>query len=148
MTLLLPLSRSSPAAIFQCSDVTTDPFEHFEDQQLSHDLIEKNRDALAEEAREFVSLNAGAEPVGLILEAGASEAKPFLDAFAQAAGKKINVPGFLGVVPRQFAVHILRNNCPAALDNLPNGEIGTTLPVLVATKGGFRFDEVCYTPSR
>ena len=53
------------------------------------------------------------------------------------------LPGFLGVVPRPFAVHILRTNCPAALDNLPYNDTGT-LPVLVATKGGFRFGEVDY----
>jgi hypothetical protein len=49
------------------------------------------------------------------------------------------VPGFLGVVPRPFAVAIVRASCPVALDNLPNGEPGATLPVLVAMKGGFRF---------
>ena len=78
----------------------------------------------------------------LILEAGA---RPFIDALEQASGQKLNVPGFLGLVPRQFAVHILREDCPAALDNLPNGEPGSVLPVLVATKGGFRVDEVEYS---
>ena len=120
-------------------------FEHFEDQACSHDLIENNRGPLGEEARDFISQNPGIEPVGLILDAGASEARPFLDALENAAGQRLNVPGFLGVVPRQFAVHILRTNCPAALDNLPNNDTGT-LPVLVATKGGFRFGEVDYPP--
>ena len=123
----------------------SDPFEHFEDQQLSHDLIEHNRDALGEEARDFLSENSGVDPVGLILESGAAEARPFLDALEQVAGEKLNVPGFLGVVPRHFAVEILRANAPAALDNLPNGKLGSTLPVLVATKGGFRFGVVEYS---
>ena len=52
---------------------------------LVNELIENNRDALAEKGRDFVSENPGVEPVGLILEAGASEAKPFLDALEQAA---------------------------------------------------------------
>tara|TARA_R110002072_G_scaffold2288_5_gene18901 strand:- start:6104 stop:6487 length:384 start_codon:yes stop_codon:yes gene_type:complete len=122
-----------------------DPFEHFEDQQLSHELLEKHRGDLAEEARNFISGNAGAEPVGLILEAGSSEARAFLEALKQATGQELDAPGFLGVVPRAFAVGILRANLPAALDNLPNGELGAKLPVLVATKGGFRFAEVEYS---
>jgi len=112
--------------------MASDPLGHFEDQSFSHELIEHNRGPLAEEAREFLSENPGVDPVGLLLDVGASEAKPFLDALEQAAGQKLSVPGFLGVVPRHFAVHILRINCPAALDNLPNNETGT-LPVLVAT---------------
>ncbi len=123
----------------------SDPFEHFEDQQLSHELLEKHRGDLAEEARNFISQNADAEPVGLILEAGSSEARAFMQSIAQASGQERNAPGFLGVVPRAFAVEILRANLPAALDNLPNGELGAKLPVLVATKGGFRFAEIEYS---
>jgi hypothetical protein len=123
----------------------TDPFEHFEDQQFSHELLERNDGALREEAMAFVSQGPGVEPVGLILEAGASEAKPFVEALERATGTKFDAPGFLGVVPRPYVVNILRANCPAALDNLPNGEVGATLPVLVATKGGFRFGTVEYS---
>ncbi|MCB9891941.1 MAG: hypothetical protein H6832_18990 [Planctomycetes bacterium] len=123
----------------------TDTFEHFGDQQFSHEVLERNRTALRDEARGFVAQASGVEPVGLILDAGAAEAKPFLEALEQATGRQLNVPGFLGVVPRPFAVHILRASCPAALDNLPNGELGVKLPVLVATKGGFRFGEVDYS---
>lgn len=88
----------------------------FGHQQSSNELLERNEGVLRDEARDFVSQNAGIEPVGLILDAGASEAKPFMQALEQAGGRKLAVPGFLAVVPRPFAVHILCRNCPAALD--------------------------------
>jgi len=97
---------------------------------------------LVAEAREFWAEHPDLEQVGLILECSSAEAKPFLVALERAAGKRIEVAGFLGIVPRRFAIDILRNNAPAALDNLPNGKLGVTLPVLVATRSGFRFGEI------
>jgi hypothetical protein len=95
-------------------------------------------------ARDFVFRHAGVEAVGLIPDAGASgtEARSFLAALEKIAGRRLQVAGFLGVIQRAFAVAILRANFQAALDNLPNGEVGATLPVLVATKSAFRFGEV------
>lgn len=125
----------------------SDPLEHFEEELRSYELLEEHREALAKEARDLASRGVEADPVGLILEAGASEARAFLDALEKAAGRKLDVPGFLGLVPRRFAVEILRANCQAALDHLPNGELGKTLPVLIATTGGYRFGTIDYEDS-
>ncbi|HMQ23441.1 MAG TPA: hypothetical protein PKE00_13175 [Planctomycetota bacterium] len=121
------------------------PLDDFEDQFTSYELVQQNLEALAEEARDWNARCPGIEAVGLILDAKVAEAEPFIAALEQACGQKLPVSGFLGVVPRSFAVDILRKHCTAALDNLPNGRAGELLPVLVSMGSGYRFAEVAYT---
>lgn len=123
-----------------------DPFEHFEEQQLSHELVAEHREALIADAAEFARQHPDLELVGLILEAGASEAAPLRAALEQATGQSFAGRGFLGVVPRSMVLAILRANAPATLDWLPPSRTGSTrtLPIAVVTKSGFRFAAVSY----
>ncbi|HLQ36827.1 MAG TPA: hypothetical protein VK348_03435 [Planctomycetota bacterium] len=116
-----------------------DPFEHFEQQLRSHELITEHRDLLLAEAAEFVRQHPGTPPVALILEADTSEAAPLWAALQRASGHDLQGRGFLGVVPRAFALQILRANAPATLDWLaPATADGAELPLVVATRNGFR----------
>ena len=95
--------------------MTADPFEHFGEQQQSFELIEGHREILLEDAREFVRENPEIPVIGLILAADASEAQGMRGALEQATGQSFAGRGFIGVVPREFVVRMVRANAPAAI---------------------------------
>ena len=122
----------------------TDSFEHFGEQQQSYELLEEHREALARDAAEVVAQHPEAQPVGLIMDADASEASELRTLLEKQTGQR--VAGFLGVVPRNMVLDILRANAPNTLDFLEPGSGGAkrTLPLVAVTKNGFRFGSVEY----
>ena len=124
-----------------------DSFEHFAEQQLSFELLAEHRQALLEDALDLLREHPEMEVVGLILDGSASEAASFQAVFAQACGLPADGRGFLGVVPRDLVIHILRTNAPATLDWLPPSrqqDGSRMLPLCVATRQGFRFGAIAY----
>ncbi len=145
MTLLLPLFPKLPPAPFFLH--VPDPFENFGEQQQSFEMLEQHREALAADAAEFAREHPGVATVGLILDADASEAAPIRAALEASAGQSFAGKGFLGVVPREFVLHILRANHPATLDWLEqSGGEGRErrLPLVAVTKGGVRLGRIAY----
>lgn len=127
--------------------MSTDPLENFAEQQLSFELLAEHRQALLDDALDLVREHPQLEVVGLILDGSASEAAPFQAAFAQASGQSAAGRGFLGVVPRDLVIHILRANAPATLDWLPPSrrqDGSRMLPLCAATQHGFRFGAIAY----
>lgn len=125
-----------------------DPFENFGEQQQSYEMLQQHRDTLAADAAEFAREHPEIPTVGLILDADASEAAPIRAALEASTGQRFGGRGFLGVVPREFMLHILRANHPATLDWLePSGGDGPQrcLPLVAVTKGGVRVGRVDYT---
>jgi hypothetical protein len=125
-----------------------DPFEHFGEQQQSYELLAEHRTALASDAAELARERPEMQTVGLILHADASEAAAFRAALESASGQSFAGKGFLGVVPRELVLQILRTNHPATLDWLENsgGDVGATrkLPLVAVTKSGVRLACVEY----
>ena len=121
-----------------------DPFENFAEQQSSYEMLEEHRAALAADAAELLREHPALELVGLIMEAEASEAVAFREAFERATGQSFTGKGFLGVVPRELVLRILRANAPATLDWLPPSREGPprTIPLVAVTRRGFRFGAV------
>jgi len=126
----------------------TDPLEHFGEQQESYEMLEQHREVLAADAAEIAREHPDLPTVGLILHADASEAAPLRAALESASGQSFAGRGFVGVVPRQLVLEILRANHPATLDWLEqSGGEGTTrqLPLVAVTEGGVRLGRVPYS---
>ena len=94
----------------------TDPFHHFGEQQQSYEMLEQHRAMLAADAADIARQHPTMQTVGLILDADASEAAPIRQALETASGQSFAGKGFVGVVPRQLVLDILRANHPSALD--------------------------------
>lgn len=110
-------------------------------------MLEQHREALAADATEFARAHPQIPTVGLILDADASEAAPLRAALESATGQSFAGKGFLGVVPRELVLHILRANHPATLDWLQeSGGDGQRrrLPLVAVTRGGVRLGIVDY----
>ena len=124
--------------------MSTDPFERFGEQQQSFELLEEHREKLAADAAELARERPDLEPVGLIMDADASEAAEMRATLEKATGQRIG--GFLGVVPRQMVLDILRANAPATLDHLEPVSSGRhrKLPLVAITKNGYRLGAVDY----
>jgi len=125
----------------------SDPFEHFEEQERSLDLLQPQQiNALKDDARELVAEHPEMQPVGLVFAPDASEAVSMRDAIERATGQSLAGRGFFGVVPREFALAILRANAPATLDWLEPPTTGPErkLSIVIATKNGFRVLSVDY----
>ncbi len=120
------------------------PMEDFEQQEESLRLLEEHKNALAKEAREMLAENPEAHPVGLIMTPDASEAQAFAKALKAGTGQDLRGRGFVGLVPREMALSILRSNAPASLDWLEPKTVGSTrrLPLVCATGKGFRLGSV------
>ncbi len=88
----------------------------FEQKEQSIRLLDEHGESLAADAREMRSANPELRVVGLILAPDASEARGIMAAIQQATGQDLAGRGFVGLVPREFAVTILRSNAPATLD--------------------------------
>src|SRR4029450_8629177 len=73
-----------------------DPFENFEEQQRSYELLQEHREALVADALELLREHPGLEVVGLVLDADASEASAMRRAFEQATGQNFAGRGFIG----------------------------------------------------
>lgn len=126
----------------------TDPLEHFGEQQQSYEMLEQHREVLAADAAEIAREHPDLPTVGLILDADASEAAPLRTALESATGQSFAGKGFVGVVPRQLVLDILRANHPATLDWLEQsgGEgLDRQLPLVAVTKSGVRLGCVAYT---
>jgi len=125
-----------------------DPFEHFGEQQRSHELLGQHRDMLLADARELLREHPNADVVGLILDGDASEAAAMRQELERAAGRSLQGRGFVGVAPRQFVLQILRINAPAMLDWLPASRQDGVhmLPLAAITKSGMRFGAVRLDP--
>lgn len=126
----------------------TDPLEHFGEQQESYEMLEQHREVLAADAAEIAREHPDLPTVGLILHADASEAASLRAALESASGQSFAGKGFVGVVPRQLVLDILRANHPATLDWLEqSGGDGPErkLPLVAVTKGGIRLGCVPYT---
>jgi hypothetical protein len=126
----------------------TDPLEHFGEQQESYEMLEQHRELLAKDAAEIARDRPDLPTVGLLLHAEASEAAPIRAALEASAGRSFAGKGFVGVVPRQLVLDILRANHPAALDWLEQSGgdgLERKLPLLAVTKGGVRLGCVPYS---
>ena len=124
----------------------TDPFENFGEQQQSFEMLEQHRELLVREAAEVVREHPGAEPVGVIMDADASEASELRRLLQEQAGQR--VAGFVGVMPRKLVLEILRANHPAMLDWLEeSGGDGSQrqLPLVALTRNGVRLGRVPYS---
>lgn len=102
--------------------------------------MDQHGPSLAKEAAQVTAQQPEAQLVGLIVTPDAAEAKRLAEALSKATGQDLRGRGFVGLVPREFALTILRSNAPATLDWLsPDSEEGKRrLPLVVATKDGFR----------
>lgn len=112
----------------------------FEQQEQSIRLMDDHGPSLAREAADVAAQQADAQLVGLIVTPDAGEAKRLAEALSNATGQDLRGRGFVGLVPREFALTILRSNAPATLDWLEPEAVGgeRRLPLVVATKDGFR----------
>lgn len=117
-----------------------DPLQNFGEQQRSYELLEEHRAALVADALEMLREHPEIDVAGLILDADASEACAMRKALDQATGQDFAGRGFIGVVPRQFVLEILRANAPATLDWFPasTNQGARVLPLVAVTKRGVR----------
>ncbi len=124
--------------------MATDPFQHFDEQRRSYELLDEHRAALVAEARGLLADEPDAEIVGLIVDGDAAEAVAIREAITTATGRPLGELGFRGLAPRAFVVEILRGTAPATLEWLPSSrtEDRRMLPLVVITKGGVRFGAV------
>lgn len=88
----------------------------FEQQEQSMRLMDEHGPSLARDAAEVAAQRPDAQVVGLIVMPDAAEAKRLVEALSQATGQNLRGRGFVGLVPREFALTILRANAPATLD--------------------------------
>ena len=119
----------------------------FEQQEESIRLMEQHGPALAREAADLHRQQPTARVVGLIVTPDASEAKSLAEAIGKATGQSLHGRGFAGIVPREFALTIMRANAPATLDWLDTGESEDgrrRLPLIVGTRDGFRLGATPY----
>lgn len=112
----------------------------FEQREQSIQLMDEHGPSLAKEAAQVAAQQPEAQLVGLIVTPDAAEAKRLAEALSEATGQDLRGRGFVGLVPREFALTILRSNAPATLDWLEPQAVGgeRRLPLIVATKDGFR----------
>jgi hypothetical protein len=133
------LIQATPFSLREpCFPMDADPFRNFGEQLRAEELLKEHRATLVAEALDVLHASPGAEIVGLILDADASEASAIRKAIEQATGQDLSGRGFLGITPRQFVVQILRANAPDTLEWLPASNSGTArvLPLVAITKGG------------
>lgn len=127
-----------------------DSFDDFEQQQQSFDLIDQHRAALAEEAARIAAeepVVAAAGLAGLIVTAEAPEAEQLLKAIGLPA--EAAQSGFLGIVPRELAVAILRDVAEPAVDELARLEAKVAagmrpLAIVLLAKDGLRLGLASY----
>lgn len=105
-------------------------------QQLSIELLEQHREALVADAREILAKQPDAKLVGMILAPDSSEVENFRAALRRAGQPPAGEVGIVCVVPRAFALAILRANAPATLDWLESDP--SKLPLFAAMKDGMR----------
>jgi hypothetical protein len=113
-----------------------------------HELLEQHRTVLVTNATELATEHPDVQLVGLVLDPGVEVAAPFRKALEEATGLSLRGQGFVGVVPRDFVLRVLRADAPQALDWLEDATADgerRTLPLVCATEDGFRLDHVDYT---
>ncbi len=94
-----------------------DPFEQFQEELASWEMIEAHGPTLAKEAREVLAAHPDAEPVGLIIAPDAKEAVALLGAFERATGRTLAGRGVVGILPRAMIEGSLSINAPHLLEN-------------------------------
>lgn len=118
--------------------MTQDPFANLPEQLHTYELFEQHKAALLDDARKLLGERPELEVVGVILEFGAPEGATLFAALEKASGQKFQGRGFIGLMPREMLVDVLRKNSPAHLEWLPSPEAGAPRRLAIAafTKAG------------
>lgn len=145
--VLAPRSSAHPGVRSIPRSPTPGSFDDFEQQQRSFDVIEQHRATLATEALAIAAEQPHVAIAGLIVEADAPEAEALLTAIG--LPEEARRTGFLGIVPRELAVAILRDVAAEAVDELGRIEAkvhaGTRpLPIVLLAKDGLRLGLASY----
>ena len=116
-------------------------------QRSRRDKLRREREFLPTTEQVAGCRTLRARVVGLIVTPNASEAKSLAKAIGKATGQSLHGRGFAGIVPREFALTIMRANAPATLDWLDAGESEDgrrRLLLIIATRDGFRLGATPY----
>lgn len=118
----------------------------FDEANESIQLLNQHRHVLGAQGSELLAQAATAHPVGLILAPESTGARRFGEAVGGDVGREVAGKGFIGLVPWEFAVAILRPNTAVTLDRIQSAGVGSQrrLPLVAATKDGFRLGWVEY----
>src|SRR5688572_18806390 len=114
--------------------------DHDPDRQaaLAIELMDEHGASLAEEAREVLAQHPDVRLVGLILTPDSEEMRVMRPRLERETRESLTGKGFVGLMPREFALAILRQRAPATLDWIEPHETGR-LPLMAATRDGYRF---------
>ena len=104
------------------------------------DLIKQHSQALAAQARELLASEPDAQFVGVIFASDSTEAAHYREAMTAMGEAVPEDTGVVGLVPREHALALLRDNAPATLDWL-DSEPGV-LPIVAATEHGMKLGSV------
>lgn len=122
--------------------------DHF--SQDAHAFLDLNetKELMVEEARSVLSRHPEADPVGLLFQRDAPLAREVLASLEKTTGQPLPARGFLGVMPRQLANEILKNEKPDLLELLAHNPGGTgpsrRLPIICMTRSGAKMLVVGY----
>lgn len=120
----------------------SDPFEHFDQQSESYDLLEGHKDQLIEMARAALAADRDAQPAGLIVAPDAPLAKSLADALERAGAQQERKPGapYVQLTNRSSLFALLQGEASPLREYLPP-PLRTkqrVLPVACATRSGYR----------
>ena len=114
-----------------------DPTDAFYQQLDSEDVLKRYGPELARQARQFLAANPGKKVAGLIAAPDAKEAAPLRQ--ARPAGQAPSPDPLTGIIARRGVEPLLTQMVGTDQWLESPGEPQRTLPVVVATRDGFRF---------
>lgn len=116
-----------------------DAIDSFYQQFDSQRLLDEHGPQLRDEAREILAQAPAAKVAGMILMADSREAEPIRQALAAASGQPLPPALMVGTCPRNCVEVVLQQHVGTEPWQEAPGEPQHVLPVVVATRDGFRF---------
>ena len=116
-----------------------DPLDAFYQQLDSETLLKRHGDDLVKDAREILAKAPDARVAGVITFQDSREAGPLREALAKLAGRDLPEGLLVGILPGQVVDDVLTANVGDEHWREQSWQPQEVLPVVVATRDGFRF---------
>ena len=116
-----------------------DPLDAFYQHLDSENLLKQHGQDLVNDAREILAKAPDARVAGVITFQDSREARPLREALAKLAGRDLPEGLLVGIVPRPMVEAVLAANVGDEHWREQSWQPQQVLPVVVATRDGFRF---------
>ena len=116
-----------------------DPLDAFYQQFDSETMLKQHGQDLVNDAREILAKAPDARVAGVITFQDSREARPLREALAKLAGRDLPEGLLVGIVPRPMVEAVLAANVGDEHWREQSWQPQQVLPVVVATRDGFRF---------